>query len=225
MPSCPVTITCCTSRAPPSPDCLPSRPITQAQKAIKRGSKDHMPPPSWVSVNTTELRAIFEETAPSDPCRANHIIHKSSAKFREILECDRECETDTESEHIRSKRSSSTLKAVTQKLKKHLSKEDGVSKRLSRQSIGTSEEEVERRAELRRIREKRIKDELSNEDGYDDDAKSLPSNLPTPLDTGRPSAWTPGDFVPLPTLALPALKPLYLPSPHLSPLEEYATMR
>ncbi|KAJ5041149.1 uncharacterized protein L3040_005701 [Drepanopeziza brunnea f. sp. 'multigermtubi'] len=216
MPSCPIETTCCTSRAPPSPDCVPSRPVAQAQRTNRRGSKGHVP--SWISVDTTELQAIFEETAPSDPCRANHIIHKSSAKFREILEGDKECGTDTESERIQEKKSSSTLKAVTQKLKKHLSKEDGVSKRMSRQSIGTSEEEVERRAELRRIRERRIREELSNEGCYDDDAKSLPSSPGTPLRNDRPS-WIPGQYVPLPTLDLPALDPLYLPPPHLSPLE------
>jgi hypothetical protein len=195
---------------------VPSRPVAQAHRTNQRGSKDHIP--SWISVDTTELQAIFEETAPSDPCRANHIIHKSSAKFREILEGDKECGTDTESERIQEKKSSSTLKAVTQKLKKHLSKEDGVSKRLSRQSIGTSEEEVERRAELRRIRERRIREELSSEGGYDDDAKSLPSIPGTPLKNDRPSAWIPGQYVPLPTL-----DPLYLPSPHLSPLETCVT--
>ena len=41
--------------------------------------------------------------------------------------------------------------------------------------IGSSEEEVERRAELRRIRHKRIQEELSNESAYDEDAKSLTS--------------------------------------------------
>ena len=38
------------------------------------------------------------------------------------------------------------------------------------------EEEIERRAELRRFRQKRIEDELSN-DIYDDDAKSLSIRL------------------------------------------------
>ncbi|KAI6709317.1 hypothetical protein JHW43_008162 [Diplocarpon mali] len=210
MPPFSLPTSCCAGRAPPSPDCVPSRPVIPGTNA--KGTKDHIP--SWHSVDTTELRAIFEDTMPSDPCRANHITHKSSAKFREILEGGKEVETDTESELIQTKRSSATLKAVTQKLKKHLSKEDGVSKRLSRASIGTSEEEVERRAELRRIRERRIREELSNEGIYDEDAKSLPSTPGTPPKDDRPSAWVPGDFVPLPHLS-----PLRLPAPGLDPLE------
>ncbi|PBP21703.1 hypothetical protein BUE80_DR007603 [Diplocarpon rosae] len=210
MPPFSLPTSCCTGRAPPSPDCVPSRPVIPGTSAKR--SQDHIP--SWISVDTTELRAIFEDTMPSDPCRANHITHKSSAKFREILEGDKEVETDTESELIRTKRSSGTLKAVTQKLKKHLSKEDGVSKRLSRASIGTSEEEIGRRAELRRIRERRIREELSNEGVYDEDAKSLPPTPGTPLKDDPPSAWIPGDLVPL-----PHLDPLSLPAPELDPLK------
>ncbi|PBP18891.1 hypothetical protein BUE80_DR010354 [Diplocarpon rosae] len=203
-------ILCCTGRAPPSPDCVPSRPVIPGTNAKR--CKGHIP--SWISVDTTELRAIFEDTLPSDPCRANHITHKSSAKFREILEGDKEVETDTESEPIRTKRSSGPLKAVTQKLKKHLSKEDGVSKRLSRASIGTSEEEIGRRAELRRIRERRIREELSNEGIYDEDAKSLPATPGTPPTDDPPSAWIPGNSVPR-----PHLNALHLPAPGLDPLK------
>lgn len=215
MPAFVLKSSCCTSRAPPSPDCVPSRPvITSANTNNKRVSKDHIP--SWISVDTTELRAIFEGGTPSDPCQANHITHKNSARLRELIEGDK-FDTESESEIITTKKSSSTLKAVTQKLKKHLSKDGGVSKRHSRASIGTSEEEVERRAELRRIRERRIREELSNEGMYDDDAKSL-SAPGTPLKNNRASAWIPGSYVPL-----PALHPLYLPPAELNPLEAYVS--
>ncbi|KAL2073267.1 hypothetical protein VTL71DRAFT_10591 [Oculimacula yallundae] len=202
---------CCTSRAPPSPDAVPSRPAIPASKVKNRISKDHVP--SWVSVDTTELRAIFEEADATDSCRIKHISHKDSAKFREILEGDKFV-TDSESEKVKAKKSSSTLKAVTQILKKHLSKDEGLSKRHSRNSVGTSEEEIERRAELRRIRERRIREELSNESVYDDDAKSVASPPGTPLKNDRQSAWIPGNFVPL-----PALSPVSLPLPELDPLE------
>ncbi|KAH7407644.1 hypothetical protein BKA64DRAFT_426615 [Cadophora sp. MPI-SDFR-AT-0126] len=211
MPALVVKSSCCSSRAPPSPDAVPARPAVPAVKPNKRVSKDHIP--SWVTADTTELRAIFEENEPIDPCRAKHISHKDSAKFRELLEGDKFV-TDSESEKITTKKSSSTLKAVTQKLKKHLSKDDGLSKRHSSNSIGTSEEEIERRAELRRIRERRIREELSNECIYDDDAKSVASPPGTPLKNARPSAWIPGEYVPM-----PALSPLSLPVPELDPLE------
>lgn len=206
---------CCTSRAP-SPDAVPPRPVVSAIKISKRISKDHVP--SWVSVDTTELRAIFEEAELTDPCDIKHISHKDSAKFRELLEVDKFV-TDSESEQVTTKKSSSTLKAVTQKLKKHLSKDGSLSKRHSRNSIGTSEEEIERRAELRRIRERRIREELSNEGVYDDDAKSVDSPPGTPLKNNRESAWIPGNYVPMPSLSPVSLPLPALSLPTLDPLE------
>ncbi len=79
-----------------------------------------------------------------------------------------------EMEEIKAKKSIISLKAVADKLKKRLSRESGGStKRHSRSSVGTTEEEAERRAELRRWRQKRIQEELSSEEVYDEDAKSL----------------------------------------------------
>jgi hypothetical protein len=75
----------------------------------------------------------------------------------------------------KSRKSSSSLVSVKNRLKKHLSRELKVQKRHSRSSVGKSEEEVERRAELRRIRQKRIQEELGNDFSYDSDAKSLPT--------------------------------------------------
>jgi hypothetical protein len=73
------------------------------------------------------------------------------------------------------KKSSNSLASVKSRLKKRLSRDLKIYKRQSRSNVGTSEEEVERRAELRRIRQRRIQEELSNDVGYDSDAKSLPT--------------------------------------------------
>ena len=73
----------------------------------------------------------------------------------------------------KAKKSSGSLVSVKGRLRKHLSRELKIPRRRSRSSVGTSEEGIERRAELRRIRQKRIQDELSSEFGYDSDAKSL----------------------------------------------------
>ena len=67
---------------------------------------------------------------------------------------------------------------------------------------------------MRRIRERRIREELSNEGIYDDDAKSVASPPETPVKNDRSSAWIPGKSVPM-----PALSPLALPMPELDPLE------
>ena len=85
---------------------------------------------------------------------------------------------------------------IQDRLRKHISRESGPSKRLSRASVGQSEEEIERRAELRRIQKKRILEELSADDGYDDDAKLL-STLPgVPASISkRRATWATGDFL------------------------------
>lgn len=60
------------------------------------------------------------------------------------------------------KRNSNALEAVKTKLIRHISFERSSD---NRTSVGNSEEEVARRAELRQIRNKRIQDELSSDDG------------------------------------------------------------
>jgi hypothetical protein len=96
------------------------------------------------------------------------------AQLQAIFEEDKSL--SAEGNHApKTKRSSGNLKAVKDRLKKHISRELRVHKGHSRSSVGTSGEEIERRAELRRIRQRRIQDELSNEFNYDPDAKSLPN--------------------------------------------------
>ncbi|KAK1836107.1 hypothetical protein QBC39DRAFT_108410 [Podospora conica] len=63
--------------------------------------------------------------------------------------------------HARS--ASSTLQLVRTHLRRHIS-QDSLSKRKSRSAVGSSQEEIERRAELKRLRHKRIQEELSSED-------------------------------------------------------------
>ncbi|POR31736.1 Uncharacterized protein TPAR_08037 [Tolypocladium paradoxum] len=65
------------------------------------------------------------------------------------------------------KRSTRTLDVVRTKLIRHMS-QDNETRRQSRMGIGHSEEELARRAELRRFRQKRIQDELDKEGGNDD---------------------------------------------------------
>jgi hypothetical protein len=140
-----------------------------------------------------------------------------------MLEGDKsETDTEVKLQEIQTKKSSSTLKAVAQRLKVRLSKDSALSKRHSRSSVGTSEEEIERRAELRRIRERRIREELSNERVYDDDAKSISSRAGahTPSDKRGSRMWFPGDYIPLPALMPPALPYPTLLLPHISPLDK-----
>lgn len=86
------------------------------------------------------------------------------------------------------KRSTRTLDVVRTKLIRHMS-QDNETKRQSRVAIGHSEEELARRAELRRFRQKRIQDELDKEGSLDDGSnKSHRSTryLSPLIDLGQP---------------------------------------
>jgi hypothetical protein len=185
---------CCMTQKPSSPDSLAPRPrqlrpppgsLLPASRRYDTGSlclsSSSTVSPLSKQEDIAELQAIFDE----DRSSTSHAAHFPKAK-----------------------QSSGSLATVKDKLKKHLSREQRVHKRHSKSSVGTSEGEIERRAELRRIRRRRIQEELSSEFGYDSDAKSLPSiagahlaeegsggyraagcGPPFPV-TGSPDKWT-----------------------------------
>jgi hypothetical protein len=223
MPSKVKSSSCCIGRDPPSPDGLAPRPADSLASSGRRVSKEHIP--SWTTADAAQIRAIFEEdTITPLPEEGPQVEpHKGKGKLVAILEGDRsDSDAETKFVEIKSKKSSSTLKSVTKRLKKHLSRDSALSKRHSRSSVGTSDEEIERRAELRRIRERRIREELSNEGVYDNDAKSVSSMVSThtPPDGKNPRSWAPGDYIPLPSLRSLALQYPTVAFPHLSPLDQ-----
>lgn len=205
---------CCTSRHPPSPDGFPPRPTVSEAAIVPQVPRD--PVISWTAAEHAELRAIFEEDDKDVEAEIMQVKDNSTRRLKAILLGD-ETHSGSHSAKLNIRKSNTnTLIAVTQKLKKHLSLESaGPSKRHSRSSVGTSEEEIERRAELRRIRTKRIKEELSNEGLYDDDAKSMASfsGINTRVTSGlrTRASWAPGDII-----SYPSLDPPSLDLPHLN---------
>lgn len=195
---------CCITRDPPSPDGLAPRPALPPSKP-KGSSKDHIS--SWDTAETKELRDMLEKTILDTSDEPNLPRPQGTGdKLKIILERDI---TDTDDGfELKTKQSFNPLGLVKQKLKKRLSRDSALSKRHSRTSIGTSEEEVERRAELRRIRERRIREELSSEGVYDEDAKPLSSFLDIKLASDKKHSllWTPGDFLPPLVLVSPKLE-------------------
>jgi hypothetical protein len=163
---------CCKGDQTHSPGGLAPRPVAQfAPHLVKAIAKTQAQ--SRTSTDVHELRAIFKEeimdkTSVSNPSK--NCSEPDDVSDQELSTSEQDLRPD------KHPRCSHPLKDVAKKLKKHLSIESALSKRYTRSSIGTSEEEVQRRAELRRIRQRRIQEELSNENGYDDDAKSL-SNI------------------------------------------------
>ncbi|KAG8427675.1 hypothetical protein J3459_006475 [Metarhizium acridum] len=82
----------------------------------------------------------------------------------------------------------STFEGVKARIVKHLSQDSGP-RRHSRVSIGHSDEELARRAEVRRLRQKRIQDELNKDDGNDDQSNGSHQSaryLSTLIDMGSP---------------------------------------
>ncbi|RDL37763.1 uncharacterized protein BP5553_05196 [Venustampulla echinocandica] len=138
---------CCTNGDPPSPDGGPPRP-TVSSKVTQRANRDNLS-----SCSTGKAEAVV---------------------LCSISEADK-ADTDDEgiNNAVKVRRRSTTLSSVTQKLRKHLSLDSALLKRRSKSSVGTTDEEADRRAELKRIRNRRIQEELSNEQIYDDDARSL----------------------------------------------------
>lgn len=176
--------TCCTSRQPPSPDAvsprpMKSQPVTPANTLRKSPRKASNPRieelqaqvTSWSSSTKTEdgmeIRAIFEGQCFSHSDKENDMVAANEQDSDEDNEEERH-------EKVKPMLSSNTLKSVKSRLKKTFSRESGIAKKNDkRKSIGTSEEEVERRKELRRLRQKRIEEELSYDDEYDEDAQSM----------------------------------------------------
>lgn len=189
---------CCISRETPSPDGEAPRLVESSSKQSKKLTKDPILCSSTVSrfskpEDAAALQAIFENKSDVHHGDTQITAKKSSSTLsvvksklqkhltREsvlICEEDKTDESDVDSEtHITTKKSSSTLDVVKYKLKKHISRDSALSKH--RSPIGSSEEEVERRAELRRLRHKRIQEELGDEEAYDDDAKSITTDAET----------------------------------------------
>ncbi|RDW91490.1 hypothetical protein BP5796_02655 [Coleophoma crateriformis] len=183
--------TCCTSRDPPSPDGDAPRPATSPSKPEKQVARDLVISTSTISQyskpeDAAALRAIFEDPH-YDNGPSPYVLSKKSSNTlnalkerlrkqtsREIVpvfvdEGLEKSDHDSDAENHQTK-SFTALDVVKSRIRKHLSRDSDLSKH---HSVGSSEEELERRAELRRIRRKRIQEELSQEDVYDEDARSM----------------------------------------------------
>lgn len=178
--------TCCTSRQPPSPDAVSPRPIRSP--SITPANTLRKSPRKASNVRTGELQTQAQVSSWNPTTKVQdrrearaisegHFFHESDKEdaILAVNEVDSDEDDDDERQkEVKPMLSSTTLKSVTSRLKKTFSRESGITKKNDkRRSIGTSEEEIERRKELRRLRQKRIQEELSYDDGYDEDAQSM----------------------------------------------------
>lgn len=174
--------TCCTSRQPPSPDAVSPRPVRSPSltpvNTLRNSPREtsnfrigelQTQVTAWSSAtkmeDKTEVKAVSEGERSPDSDKENEIVVVDENDSDDDDEDERRQE-------VKPMLSSNTLKSVKSRLIKTFSREPGIAKADKRKSIGTSQEEIERRKELRRIRQKRIEEELSYDNGYDEDAQS-----------------------------------------------------
>lgn len=149
---------------------LPARPAKV--KLSKPRLRGHSRDESTVKFNNTQAPSLM--TTP----RTHAVLDPT------LFEVD---DSGSEDEQANQKRSpTSTLGALKTKLIRRLS-QSSQTKRQSQHNIGDSREEVARRAELRRLRQRRIKEELeteekvetkSNESGPPKSGSSVPMDIP-----------------------------------------------
>lgn len=216
------SLICCAGREPPSPDPdeRSPRPTISPTKSLKKPFHD-VSKVHFSSFGSFEV-AGSQFPHPVDDKLDTHPIDHEFASIEIPSELPEATEQDVRNtaRNIKARMSFShlNLKEVTKNLKKHLSRESALNKRRSRSSVGHSGEEVERRAELRRIRQKRIEEELSYESEHDDDAESLLAVEGTSPDNKMEISQGPGTLLSpqplklsqlsLPVLSLPKLGPL-----------------
>jgi hypothetical protein len=155
---------CCTICQPPSPEGYSPRPLSTVSQSAANGPEPQPMASSWSTrfskpEDAAELQAIFDNVSDDEGNDRG----------------------TTTSKH------SSIANIVRKKLRKHFSREStSSSHRPGRSSVGNSVEEVERRKELKRLRDRRIREELSVDDHYDDDAASLSVAAPLNVDLPIP---------------------------------------
>lgn len=123
----------------------------------------------------------------TSPANSSPALFGNSAQSAQIVIDD--FESDVEQEwNTSSIKTNSALDIVKSKLIRHMSHENNLACR-TRAQPGSSEEEIARRAELKRFRHKRIQDELKNQEAHDDSSNTSHRStryLSPLIDIGQP---------------------------------------
>jgi len=99
---------------------------------------------------SSTLPSVPATIVPIDPVELGQLVVEDS-------------DSDDELESRPQNKSTSTLQLVRTHIRRHLS-QDSLSRRKARSAVGSSHEEIERRAELKRLMHKRIQEELRTEE-------------------------------------------------------------
>ncbi|KAK3344362.1 hypothetical protein B0T25DRAFT_585152 [Lasiosphaeria hispida] len=131
-----------------------------------------MPPPPARLPGPLNLNPVIPVSAGTSPksCSSPRtsvptaIVPLEPVELGELVIEDSDSEEELES-GVHSK-STSTLQLVRTHIRRHLS-QDSLSRRKARSAVGSTQEEIERRAELKRLMHKRIQEELRTEEGQE----------------------------------------------------------
>ncbi|KAK3986632.1 hypothetical protein QBC44DRAFT_344511 [Cladorrhinum sp. PSN332] len=102
-------------------------------------------------------------------------------EFGELVVEDSDSEEDPEP--YTHNKSTSTLQLVKTRIRRHLS-QDSLTRRKARSAVGSSQEELQRRAELKRLMHKRIQEELRSEEGQESSQSEASSTHRHPTGLG-----------------------------------------
>ncbi len=130
---------------PPPPVRLPGPLSLNPVTPVSDGSSSKSPSSPQPSIPTAII--------PIEPVELGLLVVEDS-------DSDEDLEPGTHS------KSTSTLQLVRTHIRQHLS-QDSLTRRKARSAVGSSLEEIERRAELKRLMHKRIQEELHSEEGQD----------------------------------------------------------
>lgn len=170
--------------------CCTSRP----SKARASVQKDHQavlpsPPPPARLPGPLNLNPVIQVSAGTSPRSLSSLQPSMPAaiaplepvELGELVIEDSDSEDDLDP--YTQNKSTSTLQLVKTKIRRHLS-QDSLSRRKARSAVGSSQEEVERRAELKRLMHKRIQEELRSEEGQESSQSETSSAHRHPIGLG-----------------------------------------
>ncbi|KAI1076406.1 hypothetical protein F5B20DRAFT_324517 [Whalleya microplaca] len=140
------------------------------------------PPRARLSKSLSPMSEIELSSLPVVVPLASSLLHTSiqqAAVDPAVLEVEDSDDDDLVRDTRTRNSSTGTLVAIKTKLIRRLSQKSEL-KRHSQQSLGTSDEEIARRAELKRLMHKRIQEELESEEEHKEEASVNTSNPEEP---------------------------------------------
>ncbi|EAA27614.2 hypothetical protein NCU03403 [Neurospora crassa OR74A] len=183
---------CCCGVPRPPRTVTPSTPSPRNQTPKPSGALPPLPPPARLPVagpltsNPVIAIPLAVDAYPDSSSKSGTslqlatssvIVPIGPADLSDLVVED--SEDDLPGRSTEPSKSTSTLQLVRENIRRHLS-QDSLPKKKSRSAVGSSQEEIQRRAELKRLMHKRIQEELRIEQSHERSRSEVSSVLPPP---------------------------------------------